>query len=158
MQYSELVNNATHLKLAIEQKTAHISEINRDLVNTNKKLLSNEEARKNVMSNVSHDLRTPITAIRGYAELLLKGGQTLSDEQRDTYLNNILKRSQQMERIVSDIVEISKMESTNFDDPDSLSYFQRSMISAGVIDALRKAGIQEGDTVKIGPLEFDFVE
>lgn len=115
LQYSELVNNATHLKLAIEQKTAHISEINRDLVNTNKKLLSNEEARKNVMSNVSHDLRTPITAIRGYAELLLKGGQTLSDEQRDTYLNNILKRSQQMERIVSDIVEISKMESTNFE-------------------------------------------
>lgn len=50
------------------------------------------------------------------------------------------------------------MESTNFDDPDSLSYFQRSMISAGVIDALRAAGINEGDTVKIGPLEFDFVE
>ena len=50
------------------------------------------------------------------------------------------------------------MESTNFDDPDSLSYFQRSMINAGVIDALRKAGINEGDTVKIGPLEFDFVE
>lgn len=50
------------------------------------------------------------------------------------------------------------MESTNFDDPDSLSYFQRSMISAGVIDALRNAGINEGDTVKIGPLEFDFVE
>ena len=50
------------------------------------------------------------------------------------------------------------MESTNFDDPDSLSYFQRSMISAGVIDALREAGIKEGDTVRIGDLEFDFVE
>ena len=50
------------------------------------------------------------------------------------------------------------MESTNFDDPESLSYFQRSMINAGVIEALRKAGIEEGDTVRIGPLEFDFVE
>lgn len=50
------------------------------------------------------------------------------------------------------------LESTNFDDPDSLSYFQRSMISAGVIDALRAAGINEGDTVRIGDLEFDFVE
>lgn len=50
------------------------------------------------------------------------------------------------------------MESTNFDDPDSLSYFQRSLTNAGVIDALRKAGIKEGDTVRIGPLEFDFVE
>lgn len=50
------------------------------------------------------------------------------------------------------------MESTNFDDPDSLSYFQRSMTNAGVIDALKAAGIKEGDTVRIGPLEFDYVE
>lgn len=114
-QYSELVRASAHLKVAIEQKTAHISEINRDLVNTNKKLISNEEARKNVMSNVSHDLRTPITAIRGYTELLIKGNATMSEEQKFSYLNNILKRSQQMERIVSDIVEISKMEASNFE-------------------------------------------
>lgn len=50
------------------------------------------------------------------------------------------------------------MESTNFSDPDSLSYFQRSMINAGVIDALRNSGCKEGDTVRIGDLEFDFVE
>lgn len=50
------------------------------------------------------------------------------------------------------------MESTNFDDPDSLAYFQRAMISAGVIEALKEKGIEEGDTVKIGPLEFDFIE
>lgn len=50
------------------------------------------------------------------------------------------------------------MDSTNFEDPESLSYFQRSMINAGVIEALREAGIQEGDTVKIGDWEFDFIE
>jgi len=50
------------------------------------------------------------------------------------------------------------LESTNFEDPDSLSYFQRALTTAGVIDALRKAGIQEGDTVKIGILEFEFVD
>ena len=50
------------------------------------------------------------------------------------------------------------MESTNFDDPESLSYFQRSLINAGVIDALREKGIQEGDTVRIDDFEFDFVE
>ncbi|MBO7424701.1 MAG: GTPase ObgE [Clostridiales bacterium] len=50
------------------------------------------------------------------------------------------------------------MESTNFDDPESLSYFQRSLINAGVIDALREKGIREGDTVRIDDFEFDFVE
>ena len=46
----------------------------------------------------------------------------------------------------------------NFDDYESLQYFQRVLINTGVIDALREAGIQEGDTVSMYDLEFDFVE
>lgn len=45
----------------------------------------------------------------------------------------------------------------NFDDVDSAQYFQRVLIHTGVIDALREAGIQEGDTVDLYDLEFDFV-
>ena len=48
--------------------------------------------------------------------------------------------------------------SVNFDDYESLQYFQRVLIQTGVIDALREAGIQEGDTVSIYEIEFDFVE
>lgn len=50
------------------------------------------------------------------------------------------------------------MKSVNFDDYESLQYFQRVLINGGVIDALREAGINEGDTVSIYDLEFDFVE
>ncbi len=46
----------------------------------------------------------------------------------------------------------------NFDDSESLQYFQRVLISSGVIDALKEAGIQEGDTVSMYDVEFDFVE
>lgn len=46
----------------------------------------------------------------------------------------------------------------NFDDTDSAQYFQRVLIQTGVIDALRDAGVQEGDTVNLYDLEFDFVE
>ena len=45
----------------------------------------------------------------------------------------------------------------DFDDYESLQYFQRVLIHTGVIDALREAGIQEGDTVSMYDLEFDFV-
>ncbi|WP_050698088.1 GTPase ObgE [Anaeromassilibacillus senegalensis] len=48
--------------------------------------------------------------------------------------------------------------SVNFDDYESLQYFQRVLIQTGVIDALREAGIEEGDTVSIYDIEFDFVE
>ena len=110
-QYKTLKDTLGRLQYLVKEKTLHISEINRDLYNTNKKLMENEEARKNVLSNVSHDLRTPITAIRGYAELLSQAHTTMKPEQVNNYLQNIIKRSQQMERIVSDIVELTRMES-----------------------------------------------
>ena len=46
---------------------------------------------------------------------------------------------------------------TNMDDYESLQYLQRVLISSGIIDGLRQAGIQEGDTVNIYDIEFDFV-
>ncbi len=110
-QYRTLKETLGKMQYLVKEKTLHISEINRDLYNTNKKLMENEEARKNVLSNVSHDLRTPITAIRGYAELLTQAHKTMKPEQVEMYLSNIIKRSQQMERIVSDIVELTRMES-----------------------------------------------
>jgi len=112
IQYKTLIHTTKHLQTIVEEKTSHISEINRDLHRTNKQLMANEKARRNIMSNVSHDLRTPITAISGYAELLTKGEGKLSSERRIEYLTNIKKRSDQMECIVSDLVEISRMESS----------------------------------------------
>ena len=50
------------------------------------------------------------------------------------------------------------MSAVDFDDSESLQYFQRVLIHAGVIDSLREAGCQEGDTVDLYGLEFDFVE
>lgn len=47
--------------------------------------------------------------------------------------------------------------SVNFSDEESLQYFQRALKNRGVIDALVEAGIKEGETVRIGDLEFDFV-
>ena len=50
------------------------------------------------------------------------------------------------------------MNSVNFDDYESLQYFQRVLINSGVIDALYDAGIEEGDTVSIYDFEFEFVD
>lgn len=50
------------------------------------------------------------------------------------------------------------MQTVDFDDTESLQYFQRVLIQTGVIEALREAGCDEGDTVDIYGLEFDFVE
>lgn len=48
------------------------------------------------------------------------------------------------------------MYSVNFDDMESLQYFQKAMESQGVFDRLRKMGIEDGDTVRIYEIEFEF--
>lgn len=50
------------------------------------------------------------------------------------------------------------MNSVDPDDYESLQYFERVMRQTGIIDALRKAGVQEGDTVSVYDIEFDFVD
>ena len=50
------------------------------------------------------------------------------------------------------------LNSVNFDDEESLTWFHRTLRRTGVIDALRSAGAKEGDTVRMEDMEFDFVE
>ncbi len=50
------------------------------------------------------------------------------------------------------------MRSINFDDYESLNYFQKVLTKGGIINALKEKGCQEGDTVSIYEIEFDFVE
>ena len=50
------------------------------------------------------------------------------------------------------------IESVNFDDPESLNWFHRTLRRLGVIDELKKAGAIEGSTVRIGEMEFDYID
>ncbi|MBR6784751.1 MAG: GTPase ObgE [Clostridia bacterium] len=66
-------------------------------------------------------------------------------------------------RVVDDVYFVEAkwllkiLQRTDLDDYESLQYFQRILISSGIIEALREKGINEGDTVSIYDLEFDFV-
>jgi len=46
----------------------------------------------------------------------------------------------------------------NFDDEESVRYFQRTLRTSGMIDALRDAGAEDGDTIRVGDTEFDFTD
>ena len=48
------------------------------------------------------------------------------------------------------------LDDVNPDDYESLQYFQRVLQSSGIISALEKAGVEEGDTVQVGDIAFEF--
>jgi two-component system, OmpR family, phosphate regulon sensor histidine kinase PhoR len=65
--------------------------------------------RRDFVANVSHEIRTPVTVIGGFAETLLN--IELDKESQVTYLTTILKQSQTMQRLLEDLLTLSSLES-----------------------------------------------
>ncbi|MDX8046689.1 ATP-binding protein [Gracilibacillus sp. S3-1-1] len=68
-----------------------------------------EEMRKDFVANVSHELKTPITSIRGFSETLLEDENADVEIQRQ-FLTIILKESTRLQSLVHDLLELSKIE------------------------------------------------
>ncbi len=76
-------------------------------------LKSVEELRKELIANISHDLRSPIASIQGFTETILLKEENLSAEQRKKYLEIILQNSENLSKLVNDLFELSKLESNS---------------------------------------------
>ena len=68
-----------------------------------------KEMRKQFISDVSHELKTPITSIMGYADTLLEGGY--DEETQTKFLNVIASESRRMARLVTDLLTLSRYDS-----------------------------------------------
>lgn len=69
-----------------------------------------EKIRRDLVSNVSHDLRTPITAIQGFVEAL-EDGVAADDDARRRYLRIIAQESSRLKRLVEDLFQFARLES-----------------------------------------------
>jgi two-component system, OmpR family, phosphate regulon sensor histidine kinase PhoR len=69
-----------------------------------------ERVRRDFVANVSHEFRTPLTAIQGFAETLLAGA-TEDPQNRDRFLGIIVEHSRRLARLTEDLLMLSKMDS-----------------------------------------------
>jgi two-component system phosphate regulon sensor histidine kinase PhoR len=67
-----------------------------------------ERMRRDFVANVSHELKTPLTAIRGFAETLR--GSEMPEAQRAAFLDVILRHAERLARLIDDILELSRVE------------------------------------------------
>ena len=74
------------------------------------KLKQVENLRRELIANVSHDLRTPIAIIRGYVETLQMKEETITVEERKQYINTVRESAEKLERLVNELFELSKLE------------------------------------------------
>ncbi|MCG8605630.1 ATP-binding protein, partial [bacterium] len=69
-----------------------------------------ENVRRDFVANVSHEIRTPVTAIKGYVETIMENG-SLDKAQARSFLETILRNTDRMSKLVDDLLHLSKLES-----------------------------------------------
>lgn len=92
-----------------------------------------KKIRQEFFSNASHELKTPITSVRGYAELLCQDFAR-DEASRKDFLNRILKETEHMTSLIDDILMISRLESK--DAEVTLSRVQLKKVLDEVLESL----------------------
>ena len=82
-------------------------------------LRTSDRLRRQMVADVSHELKTPLTSMRGYVETLRIPDIALSPEQRGQYLDTIERETRRLERIVKGLLDIARVEN------DALALDQR---------------------------------
>ncbi len=86
-------------------------KIKRDLVKAREKVEDTGRLKNILLSNISHDIRTPMNAIIGFSELLSMGN--LAIEKRNKYVQTIKNQGIQILKVIDDLVELTRFESGN---------------------------------------------
>jgi len=81
-----------------------------ELTNRARALESSDKARRQLLADVSHELMTPLTAMRGYIETLAMPDLTLDAATRERYVGIIEDETHRMERIIGDLLDLARLE------------------------------------------------
>jgi signal transduction histidine kinase len=89
---------------ARQRSQAEVERLSRELEAENLSL------RRDLIANVSHDLRTPLVSMRGYLELLADKGRALTPAQRDEYVGIAVRQSEHLARLIDELFELAKLD------------------------------------------------
>ena len=105
----KLANGNYNFKFDNNSKIAEIDELADTLNYAKNELEHTDELRRDLLANVSHDLKTPLTMIKGYAEMIRDLNYN-NEEKRNANLNVIIEESERLNVLVEDILTLSKIQ------------------------------------------------
>lgn len=113
-----------------------------ETIQKNVEELSKADAlRRELIANVSHDLRTPLASVQGYIETVLMKDETLTPVERQHYIKTILDSTERLNTLVQELFELSKLEakqSQPHPEPFSLPELINDLVAEFVPQAEKK--------------------
>jgi PAS domain S-box-containing protein len=118
--FTKVTKDLTSQKEADEKLKASYAALEMTVQERTKELLQAKQAAENAsiakstfLANMSHEIRTPLGAIMGFADLI--GADDATKEDMKTYLSVVTRNSEQLLRIIDDILDLSKVEAGRMD-------------------------------------------
>ena len=140
-EVAELGSHMNEMSDALEKTITSLKNANNELKQDIAKKEQIDEMRKEFLSNVSHELKTPIALIQGYAEGL-KDGISEDPESRDYYCDVIVDEANKMNRMVKQLLTLNQLEFGN--DLVEMSRFNISEMISGLVQANKLLAEQSG--------------
>ncbi len=103
-------------KLTIASVRAHgknLDIIKKEINKAMEQELKSEKLKSELITNVSHDIKTPLTSIKNYVDLLSR--DNLSDQERSNYIGIINRHTDKLTMLLADLIEASQISSGNID-------------------------------------------
>ncbi|GMQ58315.1 HAMP domain-containing sensor histidine kinase [Vallitalea sediminicola] len=110
-----LSNSLNILSTNLDESLTDLKEANKQLVVDMEKEKQQEKVRKEFVANISHELKTPLGIIKGFAEGIKDG---IKKEKTDYYLEVILDEIEKMNTLILDMLELSKFEAGKIEDKE----------------------------------------
>lgn len=111
-QLNELLNQTKDIleySQALEEKTTELTKTTQELAAVNTQLKQLDVLKAEFISTVTHELRTPITSIRSFAQMMEKK-EDLLPEQKKEFLGIILKECDRIKRLINQVLEVEKID------------------------------------------------
>jgi len=97
----------------IDQLGSTFLQMSERIIQQVKLLQHNDTARRELIANVSHDLRTPLASLQGYLETLLLKNDSLSESERQEYIHTAYDNSQRLQKLISELFELASLENND---------------------------------------------
>jgi len=142
----EVVHEPAYAEINPLIRTIRLQKI--EIENNIKKLKDTERYRRDFTANVSHELKTPLTSIIGYAELIESGNTSVEDTKK--FSNIIHKEGSKLLGLIDSIINLSKLEySADSKTSEELEILDLNQLSNEIVNKIKRSALQKNIKVSI---------